>query len=173
MPCSLSSLIAGAVVMCAMALPVCADAAVVLPVAELQASPSTPPVLPTPPGPPTPLVTPTPPAAPRAPVAQTLPVPPVPQAPPAPPAPMPQPAAALRLPVPPPPPGKPGQNVNVEIELTITETTDTVPETTVVSVLAADASWGRVRSQGSARANRHSGIGARAQRRRTPDAAHG
>jgi hypothetical protein len=157
MPCSLSSLITGAVVMCATAVPVWAEAAVAPPAAELQAAPSTPPVLPTPPGPPTPLVTPpTPRVTPPAPVAQTLPVPqapPVPPAPPAPPAPMPQPATALRVPVPPPPPGKPGQNINIRIELAITETSGTTPETKIVSMLASDANWGRVRSQGSARPN--------------------
>ena len=55
---------------------------------------------------------------------------------------------------------KPGQNVNMQIELTITETTGTTPETKIVSMLAADASWGRVRSQGSARPNATAGFDA-------------
>ena len=57
-------------------------------------------------------------------------------------------------------PGKPGQNVNMRIELTITETTGTTPETKIVSMLASDASWGRVRSQGSARPNATAGFDA-------------
>lgn len=113
--------------------------------------PQAPPVPPVPTPPPAP-------AAPAAPVAAIAPVPqtpPVAPAPPtlpvptAPPAPMPEPSRALRVPTPPPPPGKPGQNVNVQIELMIAETTGAVPATKVVSVIAADASWGRVRSQSS------------------------
>lgn len=106
----------------------------------VQAVPAVPTVLTSPPTPPAP-------PAPPAPVAQTPPTPPVPPTLPTPAAP----PATIRVPAPPPPPAKPGQNVNVQVELTITETTATTPETTVVSVLAADASWGRVRSQGSAR----------------------
>ena len=64
------------------------------------------------------------------------------------------------MPAAPPPPGKPGQNVNVRIELTITETIGTTPETKIVSMLASDANWGRVRSQGSARPNAAPGFDA-------------
>ena len=160
MPCSLSSFVAGAVVVCATAVPMAA-APVVPSVADVQV-PSVPPLLPLPPSPPVPpvpSVLPTPPTPSPASVLQTPPappVPPVPATPPvpaAPPAPMPQPATALRVPVPPPPPGKPGQNINIRIELAITETSGTTPETKIVSMLASDANWGRVRSQGSARPN--------------------
>lgn len=48
----------------------------------------------------------------------------------------------------------------MQIELTITETTGTTPETKIVSMLASDASWGRVRSQGSARPNATAGFDA-------------
>jgi hypothetical protein len=157
MPNALSSWIVGALMTCASVVPV--GAATVVPsVADAQ-TPSVPLLPLAPPVPPVPWVLPTPPTPSPASVLQTPPTPPAPAAPAtppvpaAPPVPMPQPATAVRMPVPPPPPGKPGQNVNVQIELTITETSDTVPATTVVSVLAADASWGRVRSQGSARAN--------------------
>lgn len=112
----------------------------------LPAVPSAPPP-PAPPAPAPPRTMQTPPTPPTAP---TPPTPPVPAAPPAP---MPEPARALRVPAPPPPPAKPGQNVNVRIELTITESGGDVPETKVVSMLASDANWGRVRSQGSARPN--------------------
>jgi hypothetical protein len=150
MPCSLSLLIAGAVAMGAMAVPASLDAAVIPSVAEVQAAPSVPAA---PPAPPAPAVAPVRRPVPVAPVAQTPPVPPAPPAPAAPPPPMPQPATALRVPVPPPPPGKPGQNINIRIELAITETSGTTPETKIVSMLASDANWGRVRSQGSARPN--------------------
>jgi len=113
-----------------------------------------------PPAPPVPdpPVAPAAPAVPAAPVAAIAPVPQTPPAAPAPPtlpvpkappAPMPQPARPLRAPAPPPPPGKPGQNVNVLVEVTIAESTGAAPATKVVSVIAADASWGRVRSQSS------------------------
>jgi len=123
---------------------------------EVPAPPPTPPV-PQAPVPQTPVTLPTPPTppappAPRTPVAQTpatLPTPPTPPVPAVPP----QPAAALRVPAPPPPPAKPGQNVNVQVELTITETTAGTPGTMIVSMLASDANWGRVRSQGSPRPN--------------------
>ncbi len=97
-----------------------------------------------PPTPPTPPVLPTPRRAPAPQVPPTLPTPPAPPA----------------APVPPAPPAKPGQNVNMQIELTITETSGTTPETKIVSMLAADASWGRVRSQGSARPNATAGFDA-------------
>ena len=116
---------------------------------------------------PVPPVPPTPPSAPLAPMPQTLPTPPTPQTlptpptpPVAPPAPAPPPARAVRVPAPPPLPAKPGQNVNVQVELTITETTAGTPETKIVSMLASDANWGRVRSQGSARPNPSAGFDA-------------
>jgi hypothetical protein len=118
-----------------------------------QSATSTPPVPPTPPAPPVPQT---------APVAQTpptLPVPPGPPAPPSPPPPpVPQPAQPLRVPIAPPPPGKPGQNVNIRIDLTITETAGATPEVKSVSMIASDANWGRVRSQGSARPNALTGF---------------
>ncbi|MGD9904596.1 MAG: hypothetical protein AB7U83_14115 [Vicinamibacterales bacterium] len=109
---------------------------------------------PTPPLPPTPTV-PAVPAAPPVPaVPVTLQTPPTPPTPPEPPAPQPpQPPRAMRVPTPPPPPGKPGQNVNVRIELTITESGSGAPQTKVVSLIASDANWGRVRSTGAARPN--------------------
>jgi hypothetical protein len=129
---------------------------------------SAPQVPPAPPVP-SPPVAPAAPAVPAAPVAGIAPVPqtplaapapptlPVPQAPPAP---LPEPARVLRTPAPPPPPGKPGQNVNIQIELTITESGGAAPETKLVSMLASDANWGRVRSQGSARPNADVGFDA-------------
>ena len=154
---ALTSLIVGALMTGASIVPVAA-ASVVPSKTDVQ-TPSAPPLLPLPPTPPVPAVPsvlPTPPTPSPASVMQTPPAPPAPAAPaapPAPPAPMPQPAKALRVPVPPPPPGKPGENVNIRIELAITETSGAKPETKIVAMLASDANWGRVRSQGSARPN--------------------
>lgn len=108
------------------------------------------PAAPPPPAPPAPAPPRTMQTPPTPPAAPTPPTPPVPAAPPAP---MPEPARALRVPAPPPPPAKPGQNVNVQVELTITESGGATPEVKVVSLVASDANWGRVRSQGSARPN--------------------
>jgi len=91
-----------------------------------------------------------------APVPQTPPAAPAPAVlpvPKAPPAPLPEPPRPVRVPAPPPPPGKPGQLVNIQVELTITESGPGGPDTKIVSLLASDANWGRVRSQGSARPN--------------------
>lgn len=150
MPFSPSIWVTGAVLLWVSVMPLHAGAA---PEARApQSSAATPPVSPAPPAPPAP---------PAAPVAQTPPTPPAPPVPPAaPPPPVPRPAEALRVPVAPPPPGKPGQNVNVRIDLTISETAAAAPDVKTVSMLAADASWGRVRSQGSARPNASTGFGA-------------
>lgn len=108
------------------------------------------PSAPQPPAPPVPMPVPPPvpaaaahPAVPQTPA--TLPTPPAP--------PVVQVPQVPRAPAPPPPPMKPGQAVNIEIEVTITEGSAAAPATKTVSMLAADATWGRVRSQGSTRPN--------------------
>jgi hypothetical protein len=128
------------------------------PVPPVPPVPQTVPVPPAPPVAQTPQTVPVPPTPPVAETPQTLPVPPAPPTPPAPP--VPQPAQALRVPIAPPPPGKPGQNVNIRIDLTITESAGAAPEVKSVSMLASDANWGRVRSQGSARPNVETGFDA-------------
>jgi hypothetical protein len=128
------------------------------PVPPVPPVPQTVPVPPAPPVAQTPQTLPVPPTPPVAETPQTLPVPPAPPTPPAPP--VPQPAQALRVPIAPPPPGKPGQNVNIRIDLTITESAGAAPEVKIVSMLASDANWGRVRSQGSARPNVETGFDA-------------
>lgn len=140
---SLSPWLIGAALLWASATPL--SATVASDVRAPQSTTSTPPV---PPVPPVPQTLPLPPTPPVAQTPQTLPVPPAPPSPPVPP-----PAQALRVPIAPPPPGKPGQNVNIRIDLTITETAGAAPEVKTVSLLAADANWGRVRSQSSARPN--------------------
>ena len=94
--------------------------------------------------------------APAPPAPAAAPAPPAPPVPPAPPTP--ELARALRVPQPP-PPAKPGQNVNVQVELTIKEV-ERPPqmETKVVSMVVSDATWGRVRSAGSARPNSSTGF---------------
>jgi hypothetical protein len=158
-----SSWLTGAALLCALVTPHSVSAAPE--VGAPQSVTSTPPVppvppvpqtLPMPPTPPvvqTPQTLPMPPTPPVAQTPQTIPVPPAPPSPPVPP-----PAPAVRVPIAPPPPAKPGQNVNIRIDLTITETASAAPEVKSVSLLASDANWGRVRSQGSARPNALAGF---------------
>jgi hypothetical protein len=143
-----SSWLTGAALLCALVTPHSVSAAPE--VGTPQSVTSTPPV---PPVPPVPQTLPMPPTPPVAQTPQTIPVPPAPPSPPVPPQ-----APAVRVPIAPPPPAKPGQNVNIRIDLTITETASAAPEVKSVSLLASDANWGRVRSQGSARPNALTGF---------------
>jgi hypothetical protein len=159
----------GAALLCALVTPHSASAAPEVGVPQsVTSTPPVPPVPPAPPLPPDPQTLPLPPTPPVAQTPQTIPVPPTPPVaqtpqtipvPPAPPSPpVPPPAPAVRVPIAPPPPGKPGQNVNIRIDLTISESTGATPEVKSVSLLASDANWGRVRSQGSARPNASAGF---------------